>query len=296
MDKKERLILAAIQLISKKGYDATSVQEITSACEVSKGTFYKYFRSKEDLLIDVFQYSHQQTLNEAQQVMQDTQLSTREQFIAIIAYELNRLNDNRELYLLLHKVVPIQDRKFQHTIQMTKSLMMTWHRDWLLRVYGKQIEEQVWDLVLILQGIMKEYIVFIDREFPLSDKKRVAESIVERLDVLVSNQTSLTTMVRKDTIQKYENMISLKTKNEEEMFQEDITLVKNYITEQSTWKETEKKEALSAISMLEKETNQDSESLVLKKALISFLKEKIHVKKPLERMEQYIVKTRKEGG
>lgn len=90
-------------------------------------------------------------------------------------------------------------------------------------------------------------------------------------------------------------MIFLERKKESELFQEDVSSVKRYI-EQSSLKTEEKKEALSAIRMLETEMENKSESIVLKKALLSFLKEKVHIKKPLERMEQYIIKMGKEGG
>ncbi len=52
--KKERtrrsLLLAAYELFDEKGYDATTVTEIARAAEVSPGTFFNYFGTKEDLV------------------------------------------------------------------------------------------------------------------------------------------------------------------------------------------------------------------------------------------------------
>jgi AcrR family transcriptional regulator len=49
-EKKERIINSSIQLFSKKGYDATTVNEIAVASKVTKALIYYYFKSKEDIL------------------------------------------------------------------------------------------------------------------------------------------------------------------------------------------------------------------------------------------------------
>ncbi len=47
----ERLLAAAWDLYRCKGFDATTVAEITEAAEVAKGTFFNYFSSKEEMLL-----------------------------------------------------------------------------------------------------------------------------------------------------------------------------------------------------------------------------------------------------
>ncbi len=46
---KRKLMAAAKQLVCEKGLAGTSVEEITKACGVSSGTFYTYFKRKEDI-------------------------------------------------------------------------------------------------------------------------------------------------------------------------------------------------------------------------------------------------------
>jgi TetR/AcrR family transcriptional repressor of nem operon len=48
-ETKDRLIIAAQQLMLAKGYVGTSVDEICQTAGFSKGSFFHYFKSKEDL-------------------------------------------------------------------------------------------------------------------------------------------------------------------------------------------------------------------------------------------------------
>ena len=48
--RRNELLDAALRLLARESYDKTSVAAITREAGVSKGTFYVYFRSKEELL------------------------------------------------------------------------------------------------------------------------------------------------------------------------------------------------------------------------------------------------------
>lgn len=50
LELRERLFQAAIQLFAKKGFAETTVEDITNAADVGKGTFFNYFPSKEHIL------------------------------------------------------------------------------------------------------------------------------------------------------------------------------------------------------------------------------------------------------
>lgn len=49
------LVNTALQLFSRKGYDATSIRAIATEAGVSLGLLYNYFESKEALLLEIFQ-------------------------------------------------------------------------------------------------------------------------------------------------------------------------------------------------------------------------------------------------
>ena len=50
---RQKILDTAIKLTSKKGFDNLNVEDITKACGVAKGTFYIYFKHKEDLAFEI---------------------------------------------------------------------------------------------------------------------------------------------------------------------------------------------------------------------------------------------------
>jgi AcrR family transcriptional regulator len=48
---RDNLYTSALQLIREKGFENVLIEDITSAAGVAKGTFYKHFHSKENLLL-----------------------------------------------------------------------------------------------------------------------------------------------------------------------------------------------------------------------------------------------------
>lgn len=52
-ETRKKLLEAGKQLVCRKGLSNTSIEEITNAAGVSKGTFYTYFSRKEDLVSEL---------------------------------------------------------------------------------------------------------------------------------------------------------------------------------------------------------------------------------------------------
>ena len=50
-DIRERLFLAALELFAQEGFAETTVEDITEAADVGKGTFFNYFPSKDHILL-----------------------------------------------------------------------------------------------------------------------------------------------------------------------------------------------------------------------------------------------------
>ena len=62
-ETRERIFRSAMQLFAARGFTKTTVEDITEAADVGKGTFFNYFRNKEDVLsalaeVQLDKYAH----------------------------------------------------------------------------------------------------------------------------------------------------------------------------------------------------------------------------------------------
>jgi AcrR family transcriptional regulator len=54
MDMKAQIVQAGGELFRQKGYDAVTVNEICQACHITKPTFYYHIKSKQDILLHLY--------------------------------------------------------------------------------------------------------------------------------------------------------------------------------------------------------------------------------------------------
>lgn len=54
-DKRKRILDAAIDVFAENGFFSTKVSEIAKTAQVADGTIYLYFKSKDDILISLFE-------------------------------------------------------------------------------------------------------------------------------------------------------------------------------------------------------------------------------------------------
>lgn len=68
--RKQHLIDTAYRLFNEHGYHATGIDLVLAESGVSKATLYKYFRSKEELILAVLQQRHEQQIALIQRTME----------------------------------------------------------------------------------------------------------------------------------------------------------------------------------------------------------------------------------
>ena len=70
---RRRLLIAAEQEFGSKGYHGASVSSITQRADIAQGTFYLYFRSKEQMFVTLVQdIGHQLRLHSAKAIAEAT--------------------------------------------------------------------------------------------------------------------------------------------------------------------------------------------------------------------------------
>ncbi len=70
-DKRRRIIDAAVKVFAEKGFFGAKVSEIAEAAGVADGTIYLYFKSKDDILISLFQEKMSEIVKQLQAILSE---------------------------------------------------------------------------------------------------------------------------------------------------------------------------------------------------------------------------------
>ena len=90
--RKNQILDAAISLFAEKGYHRTTTKDIAVAADISEGTIYNYFDSKEDLLIGIM--ARLSNPNGLDDVPGGVEEDSREYLLAIVKKRLAFIEEN----------------------------------------------------------------------------------------------------------------------------------------------------------------------------------------------------------
>ncbi len=83
LDKRETLLEAGSAVMLRKGYNGTGVQEIVRSAGVPKGSFYNYFKSKQDFLLAAMEYRSRPNIVEFETSLSDKRLPPAERIVRL---------------------------------------------------------------------------------------------------------------------------------------------------------------------------------------------------------------------
>lgn len=185
MSKRDLIIEKSIEILSERTIASTSIQDITNACGISKGAFYLSFKSKEELLIAIFEYILRDMTAKYQKLL-NLQLEPREKLTQyfMLSFQLFEENSSfisthvRELIYIVDKDVieKIHDH-FRVADHMTLTI--------LREVYDSKINDSQYDLLICIRGMMKGYAEFIVMQKQTIDYYELSKLLVKRIDTLV---------------------------------------------------------------------------------------------------------------
>jgi AcrR family transcriptional regulator len=186
MKEKEKLIIeTSIKLFASKGFNATSVQEIVNECDISKGAFYLYFKSKEALLLAIMKY-YFEMIRDQVDLIEDEELPPYEKFRKQLEFQLVEVWKHKEFIIMQirENAMPFNEDIHALLYEM-KVHTYEFYKRRLTAIYGKEIEPYFWDLSLIIQGILKSYLEVVMLDKIEMDFKYLSNFILKRLDDVV---------------------------------------------------------------------------------------------------------------
>lgn len=125
---RRRLLESAERLFGQKGYHNTSVVDITQAAEVGHGTFYLYFKGKEEIFRELVRHLNHElrkTIAAAVEGIDDRLEMERKGFQTFFDFA----RDHRNLYRIIHEAEAVDPE------------LPRWHYETLAKGYTRGLEE-----------------------------------------------------------------------------------------------------------------------------------------------------------
>src|SRR5437870_3897626 len=89
--KKDYLIDAGLTVMATRGYNGTSIKDIVDAAEVPKGSFYTYFKSKEDFAIAALEKVADERMQKGRKLLSDRDIAPLERLTLYFTESINRI-------------------------------------------------------------------------------------------------------------------------------------------------------------------------------------------------------------
>lgn len=153
-ERKQKVLLTAQRLFIEKGFPGTSVQDILDEAQISKGTFYNYFSSKNECLLAILDRAKNEVSIRRRELLIGQKVSNKEILSKQI---LVRMQVTREYNLLpiFESTVHSDDTDLKTFVKQQHFSELSWLANRLIDIYGENSSPYVSDCAVFLLGMMQ---------------------------------------------------------------------------------------------------------------------------------------------
>lgn len=153
--KKRNVLLAAQRLFIEKGFRSTTVNDIIEEANISKGTFYNYFSSKNECIIAILENARNETLIKrrevhTQQNSPDINILSKQMSIRFIVYQ------EHNLFPLFASIINSQDVDLRDLIKRNYLEELNWLSSRLVDVFGEETRKVSTDCAVLALGMIQQ--------------------------------------------------------------------------------------------------------------------------------------------
>jgi AcrR family transcriptional regulator len=158
-NRKQHVIKMAHQLFIEKGFQSTSIQDILDYSGISKGTFYNYFSSKNELLIALFKTIYKKMEQERNELLIGQDPTNIEIFMKQIELQM-QTNRANKLLSLFEEVFFSKDEDLKDFIKSGQLWMLKWVYRRFIDMFGESKKPYLLDCTIMFLGILNHNIKY----------------------------------------------------------------------------------------------------------------------------------------
>ncbi|GGE36874.1 TetR family transcriptional regulator [Pullulanibacillus camelliae] len=269
-EKKKLIIESAIKLFAENGFHNTSVQEIANHAQMSKGTVYLYFDSKEDLLLKIFYYYYDSIKNKINSINK-LQLTPKEKFTKQIMIQFEEIHDNHSFFTMFMREQALTFHDELHTlIKKMRTDTLRWIENSILDIYGSEVQPYIYDLFFIIEGLAQSYFKLIFDQVPLNFEQ-LAHFIIRRFDDVVQGLLSSGEQPFLHADMALSGLECSHHHSETPITFEQVTNAVNELKEKLAEK-NDNEDMLSSLAVLESEMNEETPRPIVIQSMLANIK------------------------
>ncbi|UII54204.1 TetR/AcrR family transcriptional regulator [Cytobacillus spongiae] len=180
-DRRQHVIEKAHQLFIDRGFQATSIQDILDYSGISKGTFYNYFSSKNELLVAIFKALYHQMEQARNEILIGQDPTDIALFIKQIELQMES-NKKNNLIDLYEEVIFSNDEDLKNFLKQGQLRMIHWVFERFTEIFGESKRPYLLDCSIMFLGILHHNMKYYTTAYgPTLSAHRVVRYSVERI-------------------------------------------------------------------------------------------------------------------
>jgi AcrR family transcriptional regulator len=178
----------ALELFAEQGFEATSVQQITERCGISKGAFYLSFKSKDELILGLIDHFMIEILMDIDHIVRNAgEAELLYQYYYTMLESFYKHSDFAKVLMkepahYLNEEVILKTRSYDSRFDESILMMVE-------RLYGDEVLLTKYDLIYCIKGFVRIYselFLFCNLELNVD---LLTRSLVEKTNVLAKHST-----------------------------------------------------------------------------------------------------------
>lgn len=186
MDDKQRHIAnSALRLFIQKGTEPTSLQDVFESANISKGTFYNYFSSKDELILGIIRETYAKIRQEVEEVLFGKLVSDPVIFKKQLETYLTQIH-TYNLYDLMRSIRQGPNLELRKLIFKEEQKDIEWMAKRLVETKGEDVRVYSYEAMTLYYGMLQTIIISYNVQKKRIEFKRVIQLTFRYLELIVS--------------------------------------------------------------------------------------------------------------
>ncbi|MFH6959173.1 TetR/AcrR family transcriptional regulator [Flavobacterium aquidurense] len=179
MDKKEKILKAALQLFVEFGFHGTPTSKIAEVAEVSNGTLFRYFKTKDDLIVSLYKYVKEELneyLSDKIGINEDIKERFRNLYIHAILWQIKNKNEHHFIQQF-HYSPHVKLLLSNDLLDQSHLPVSLFNEGFEKKIFKEYPVEMIYSLSRSLMNGMYDYMY--DKKMSLKEQKRLLSETFE---------------------------------------------------------------------------------------------------------------------